>query len=88
MFYFYILYSASRDIYYKGVTEDVNQRLAQHNKGETQSTKSGCPWEIVFVQSFTEKRGVLKRELQVKKWNRDTDTIINLIGSPIIKEKI
>jgi putative endonuclease len=71
MFYFYILYSHSKDIFYKGVTENIPKSLGQHNNGETQSTKSGRPWKLVFVPSFSEKSTVLKRELQVKKWNRE-----------------
>ncbi|MFN9354261.1 MAG: GIY-YIG nuclease family protein, partial [Chitinophagales bacterium] len=31
MFYVYIIYSASGDVYYKGYTENIDKRLAEHN---------------------------------------------------------
>ncbi|WP_396022245.1 GIY-YIG nuclease family protein [Chryseobacterium suipulveris] len=38
MFYVYILYSADLDIYYKGFSENVDQRLIYHLKQREKNT--------------------------------------------------
>ncbi|MBK9358610.1 MAG: GIY-YIG nuclease family protein [Bacteroidales bacterium] len=43
MFYTYIIYSASCDIYYKGISEDPDRRLLEHNRGTPGGGGPG-PW--------------------------------------------
>src|SRR5699024_12157633 len=53
MFYTYILYSESIDLYYTGYTSvGVDRRLARHNSGSSPSTKPGIPWKVTYVKSF------------------------------------
>ena len=66
-YYIYILYSETRDRYYIGSSEDIQQRLQRHNQGATKSTKSGRPWIIVYSEEFNNKTDSLKRENQIKK---------------------
>ncbi|WP_206082229.1 GIY-YIG nuclease family protein [Maribellus sediminis] len=42
-YYLYILQSEKNGRYYVGSTQNVNERLQQHNWSRTPSTKSGTP---------------------------------------------
>ena len=56
MFYVYILESEIDGDFYKGSTEDYVKRLAEHNRGESQFTRSKMPWKLIFVRKFNDKR--------------------------------
>ena len=44
----YILKSlVSESRFYTGLTDDVERRLAEHNDGQTFSTKDDKPWKVV-----------------------------------------
>ena len=58
------------DIFYKGFSEDVNQRLIAHNENMSNYTKNKGPWELVFLQSFESKSEALKMEKMLKRQNR------------------
>ncbi len=66
MYYVYILYSESLSKLYKGSTSDLKNRLAQHNKGQVSSTKSGVPWNLVYYAAFLNKTDALREELFLK----------------------
>ncbi len=66
MYYLYILKSLNNKSFYTGVTKDLEQRLENHNKGGTRSTKPFRPWKIVYVEKFNSKKGALKREFYLK----------------------
>ena len=58
----YVLWSASREVHYKGCTNDLHRRLREHNAGKVPSTKSGNPWVVQYIESFDSKSEALKRE--------------------------
>ena len=66
-YYIYILFSASKDKFYVGASEDINKRLVRHNAGATPSTKSGRPWKIVYSEEYDNKSDAICRELKIKK---------------------
>jgi len=67
MFQTYIIYSESKDQYYTGHTSvGAEKRLARHNDGWTQSTKSGIPWTLKYVKSFRDKSEAIKWENFIK----------------------
>ena len=70
MFYVYIIYSASKDVYYKGFTSDLEARLVKHNLGKSNYTSSTDDWELVYSMSFEIKTDALKEEKRLKKLNR------------------
>ena len=78
MYSVYILYSQKRDRYYVGYTSSITSRLAMHNSGSTISTKSGIPWEIVYVENYEDKSLALRREKEIKK-QKSRKYIENLI---------
>lgn len=48
MFYVYVL-KCSDNGYYTGCTNDLKERLARHQKGYVDSTKTRLPVELVFT---------------------------------------
>ena len=67
MFYVYIIKSLSKGIYYKGVSENFQRRLDQHNNGLSLYTSTAMPWELVYVEAHETKREALIREKKLKK---------------------
>ena len=66
MFWVYVLRSMKDGRLYKGLTGDVDKRLAQHNKGENRSTKGFRPWKLVFQKSFPTREEARKYEVYLK----------------------
>ena len=78
MFYIYIIYSKTSDVYYKGFSEDISQRLLYHNENKSRYTANKGPWELVYSKSFETKKEALIEELRLKKLNRKSlEALIN-----------
>lgn len=67
MFYLYIIYSVSKDKYYIGHTNNIQERLSYHNSGFGASTKAGCPWKLVFKRQYEDRSSAMKEENRLKK---------------------
>ena len=66
MYYIYIIKSSS-DRYYVGSTEDVEERLAQHNSGTYQGwTRRNSGWRVVYSEEYATRREALIREKSIK----------------------
>lgn len=56
---------------YTGCSNDVNKRLAQHNKGTASKyTRSRRPVKLVYMEETESKSAALKREIAIKKMSR------------------
>jgi putative endonuclease len=51
---------------YVGVTEDVDRRHAQHERGNVRSTKAYRPWKVAHVERYATKAEALRRERYLK----------------------
>jgi putative endonuclease len=51
MYTVYILYSSTTQKYYVGQTQNLENRLIEHNAGETKSLRTGMP-SITPIMSF------------------------------------
>lgn len=69
MFYVYIIYSKSLNVYYKGFTTDLELRLEYHNSGRSQYTSRASDWMFVYYANFETKREALIEEKRLKKLN-------------------
>jgi putative endonuclease len=69
MHFVYIILSQKTKKFYVGETPDVSSRLAIHNDPEknTNSTKSGIPWEIFYVLEVKDRIIGRKIETHIKK---------------------
>jgi putative endonuclease len=52
----YILLSKTSGKFYIGSSRENNPqiRLKAHNLGKTRSTKSGCPWVVIYTEEYLE----------------------------------
>jgi putative endonuclease len=70
-FYVYILCSSKNGTLYIGVTNDLNRRIQIHKKrlipGFTQQYGVEC---LVYYEIFESITAAIRREKQLKKWNR------------------
>lgn len=71
MNYVYIL-RCSDGTLYCGWTTDLAHRLAVHNRGAgAKYTRSRRPVELVYTETFEEKRDALSREWHIKQMTRE-----------------
>ena len=69
-FYVYILRCAD-DSYYVGHTDDLEKRLAAHQRGEIPGyTCVRRPVQLVFTEEFSSREDAFERERQIKGWSR------------------
>jgi putative endonuclease len=64
----YILYSPLHDRTYVGQTENLDNRLKEHNVGKVRSTKAFVPWEIMYVEECESREKALTREKYYKSY--------------------
>lgn len=67
MCYVYIIYSITVDKFYIGYTENLEQRIANHQVGLGNWTKNKGPWVLKYYETFDTVREGLQREIQLKK---------------------
>jgi putative endonuclease len=81
-YYTYILKSKIKDKYYIGYCEDLTKRLEKHNSGNSRSTKSYIPWEIVYYEEYSTKSEAIKREYALKRI-RNKEVLLKIINKDI-----
>jgi len=71
-YYVYILASKKNGVLYIGVTGDLIKRIWQHKNSLAESfTKRYFIHRLVYFENTTDVESAIKREKQLKKWNRD-----------------
>ncbi|HVF69723.1 MAG TPA: GIY-YIG nuclease family protein [Xanthomonadales bacterium] len=77
MWYVYILLCSDNSLY-TGATNDLEKRLSRHKSGKGGNyTRSHKVLKIIYQEEFATKSEALKREIEIKSWNR-SKKIINL----------
>jgi len=71
LYFVYIIYSNSLDVYYKGYSTNPSKRLWEHCNGFSRYTSRAKDWELVFIKSFKDKKQALIYERKLKRQNRD-----------------
>jgi putative endonuclease len=64
----YILQSQSSQRFYIGSGADALVRLAEHQRGQTPSTRGRGPWVLVYREEFATIAEARRRERQLKSW--------------------
>ena len=68
--YVYIIECRTEDLYV-GITQDVRERVAKHNKGTAcRYTKYRRPVKLIYTEEHTTKTEARQREIVVKKYSR------------------
>ncbi len=73
MWFVYIIQSKPKGKLYTGIALDPDSRLRKHNgviKGGAKATRAGRPWRIVYTAPCPDKPSALRREISIKKLNR------------------
>jgi len=76
MYYTYIIYSTSADVFYKGFSTEPMHRLCEHNNDLSHYTSGKGPWKLVYLKEFETKREALIDEKRLKKLNRRSIEIL------------
>ncbi len=76
MFYTYILL-LSNLTYYTGITNNLNRRLVEHNKGESKSTRKHLPVTLVHTETFETRLLSRKKEVYIK--NKGARRYLNML---------
>jgi putative endonuclease len=66
MYYTYVLKSKKDDNFYTGWTDDLENRVKQHNSGKVESTKNRRPFKLVYYEACMIKKKAIMREKQLK----------------------
>ncbi|MFL6537005.1 MAG: GIY-YIG nuclease family protein [Chthoniobacterales bacterium] len=66
----YILTNKSRDVFYGGVTNDLQRRLAEHGEEHIGFAGRYNLRLLVHVEQFSDASAAIAREKQLKGWRR------------------
>jgi putative endonuclease len=69
-YHVYILYSKKLNRFYVGQTSNLNNRLIEHNTGESPYTSAGIPWTLVWSTSKPSFRAAEIMEDKLKNLSR------------------
>ena len=62
MYYTYVLQSTINGFLYKGSTENLENRILQHNSGLVAYTSKFRPWKLVYFEIFQTRSEAMARE--------------------------
>jgi len=68
----YILKSKKDNKSYIGSTNDLRQRIKQHNNGKVSSTKSRRPFVLIYYEAFRSEKDARNREQKLKNYGKAT----------------
>ena len=66
MFYTYVLKSINKRKFYTGHTNNLEERLGDHNSRKSKYTSRFKPWEIIYSETFETKKEAIQREKYFK----------------------
>ncbi len=66
-YYMYVLESTIDKTTYIGYTDNLKERLKDHNSGKTKSIKHKIPMVLVYCEAYRNKTLAIKRERFLKK---------------------
>ena len=66
MYYVYAIKSLSRNYIYVGLTNNLERRLNQHQKGQNKTTRPFRPFSILLTESYSSRQDARNREIYLK----------------------
>ncbi|MDB2462642.1 GIY-YIG nuclease family protein [Algibacter sp.] len=66
IYYVYVIRSEKDNRLYKGLTDDLQKKIAQHNMGENKETKGYRPWVLIYSKVFISRVEAKDFEKHVK----------------------
>ena len=86
MYYVYALLSDKDNNFYIGFTENIEQRLDEHNTGKNVSTKNRRPFKLIYCEGHTSKFDALRRERYFKT-TKGKATIKQILKDALLNER-
>ena len=87
MFFAYVLQNQRSGKFYTGHTADLAQRIGQHNRGITKSTKNRGNWKLIYHESFATKAEAMRREKYLKTGKGREEIRSKLVGIDLEKRE-
>ncbi|WP_378176748.1 GIY-YIG nuclease family protein [Aquimarina sp. SS2-1] len=66
MIFVYVIKSQIKNWIYVGMTNNLERRIAQHNKGQNKSTNPYKPFILLFFETFPDTKEARAREKYLK----------------------
>jgi putative endonuclease len=66
MFYVYVIKSSKDGNIYVGHTNDLKERVKQHNSGQVKSTLLRRPFELIYYEASNILKDAIEREKSLK----------------------
>ena len=66
-YFVYIIWSEKLKRFYVGSTQDVENRLKEHNCGEGSFTSKGIPWQMIWNTELKDRSEAVGLENKIKK---------------------
>ncbi len=85
MFYVYLLESKKDNDLYIGFTNNLQQRIKQHNNGLVPSTKLRRPFELVYFEGYKSEKDARQREQSLKLRSRAFAQLKKRIADSLLK---
>ena len=79
-FYVYVLYNSYKNFIYIGYSENLKQRIQEHNEGKVRSTKAYTPLKLIFYEAYPTKSDAKRREKYLKT-NKGRTTLMTMLKS-------
>ncbi len=68
MYFTYVIYGSKLDRYYVGSTQNLEQRLLRHNRGDgSRYTRKGTPWILYYSEEYATRQLAVAREQEIKR---------------------
>jgi predicted GIY-YIG superfamily endonuclease len=82
MCYVYIIRNSAGH-FYTGHTEDIDARLANHNRSDKvlgKFTRKNGPWTLVWTEEHVDRASAIRREREIKNWKSARSIRTRLLG--------
>jgi putative endonuclease len=66
MFYVYAIKSLKRNYIYVGMTDELERRIDQHQKGYEKTTRAYRPFSLIYTEPHENRDSARKREKYLK----------------------
>jgi putative endonuclease len=78
-FYVYILHNKVKNFIYIGYSENIKQRIEEHNSGYSKSTKPYLPLELIHYEAYKNMKDAKRREMYLKT-NKGRTTLMTMLN--------
>jgi putative endonuclease len=85
--WFFYIVKCSDNSYYSGITNDIEHRVSEHNKGTgAKYTYSRRPVKLVYSEKHGNISQARERETQIKNWSRTKKEHL-ILGFPRLRSE-